>query len=224
MDTTTSGGAGTSGGTGGAAGMGGEAPEAGPTGNPMGIKVEGANRITIQLEGTAGGGAFEQSCNPGEVIVGFNGTMDAPTDMDAKAWLKSAEAICGTLSLTGTGPYQVTVMESGRAGPVGGVSSVELNPAKCPPNQVVVGYGGRSGNYIDALDFQCAALLINGGPGSYTLSIDTPSTSTPIGGTGGGAFGPYNCDTGQVAVGMAGQSGAWIDSFGLLCGTVSLSF
>jgi hypothetical protein len=154
-------------------------------------------------------------------VIGFTGTVDPP---DASVnWLRGFQAICGSLSITGTGPYSVattraeTLPEPGVG--VGSTTQTRL----CANNQVVVGFSGQAGGYIDQLDFICAPLNISGASPTFTLSVGASSPPImPLGGPGGSPFAAINCPAGQVAVGDTGRDGGYIDAFGLNCSTPAL--
>jgi hypothetical protein len=57
----------------------------------------------------------------------------------------------------------------------------------------------------------------------YVVGVATNVVTVgPIGGPGGGNFGPFSCISGQLAVGTFGRSGLWLDGYGLACGVPSL--
>jgi len=91
-----------------------------------------------------------------------------------------------------------------------------------PANQVVVGFLGRSGGFIDALNFVCAPFTISGTSPNFTLSIGTTSNTAAIGGPGGTPFAEIDCPMGRVAVGNVGRGGADINAFGLRCAVPTL--
>jgi hypothetical protein len=93
----------------------------------------------------------------------------------------------------------------------------------CPANQIVVGFEGRQGSYIDQLIFHCAPLTITGGPEAYTLSVGTVISIPPLGGPGGiVTFPPITCTTDAIAVGTIVRAGTAIDGFALICAAPSL--
>jgi hypothetical protein len=226
------GGTGGAGGDSGAGGAGGDDTDAGdmdaggpgPVKNPTGIAVTGSNPTT-EVHPSAGGAPYVDTCPANDVLIGFQGTMDA--DMDsANPWLKSLTGLCGTPHLMGSGPFTIAITPSFVLTTRGGPSDKMLPDAKCPDNQMIVGYRGNSGGYIDAVSFDCAPLVVTGdATNGYLITIDTGNITTvgPLGGTGGSGFGNYACDPGQVADGTNVHSGAWFDGFGLVCGVISLT-
>jgi hypothetical protein len=149
------------------------------------------------------------------------GTVDPP---DASSnWLRGFQAICGTLKVSGTGPYAVqTTRAETLPAPGLGMGST-MQSRLCATDQVVVGFGGQSGGYIDQLDFICAPLAIGGSSPTFTLSVGAPSAPLGrLGGPSGRPFAAIHCGANQVAVGDAGRAGQFVDAFGLLCATPSL--
>jgi hypothetical protein len=98
--------------------------------------------------------------------------------------------------------------------PVGGRGPMSFT-ALCPPNEAVVAFEGRNGQFLDQLVIKCAPLSITA-PG--TVSIGAWTTLPATGGTGGGAFRDA-CGPGQIARGHSISTAMAIDGFGLICGT-----
>jgi hypothetical protein len=94
--------------------------------------------------------------------------------------------------------------------------------AMCPPDQVIVGFSGRSGNLVDSLVFSCAPLVISGTSPSFTLSIGATSETSSIGGPGGTPFAPLACPANTIAVGHSGRSNQDVQAFGLVCARPTL--
>jgi hypothetical protein len=207
------------GGAGGASGNGGAGGAGGSPPRPTGITLNPVSTPSGQRAPSVGGGAFSQTCATNEVLIGYTGTVDAP---DASTnYLRSFQAICGSLSITGTTTFSVRTTQAEPL-PVRGMASVTAQTRMCAANQVIVGFGGRSGGYIDQLAFVCAPLTISGTSPNFTLSIGAQTTLTGLGGPGGSPFTAMPCPGGMVAVGDEGRDGQAIDSFGLLCSTPTL--
>jgi hypothetical protein len=205
-------------GTGGAGGM--TVVEAGPPAAPTGVKIGAQTTPSETRVPSPGGTPYSDQCPTDQVLIGFKGTVDAA---GGQTYLRSVQGVCGSLTISGSGTYSVTVAQAGQLTARTSPSAVAQS-VNCPSNQVVVGFGGRSGGYIDALDFRCAPLTIGGTSPNFTLSIGNISTTGIIGGaTGGSQFPDVDCGNGMVAVGQAPHAGAAIDSFGLICATPSLT-
>jgi hypothetical protein len=191
--------------------------------NPTGIQVTGETD-TLLFGNSTGGGMFAEVCAPNEVLVGFpHATMDS-SDASASPWLKSTDAQCASLALSGTGPYTVTITQTLALG-IRGLSSDLMQSSMCPADQVMVGFTGNSGDFIDSLAPICAPLTVAGdATNGYSLQIGQPTVVTQrIGGLGGGFFGEIYCGPGQIVRGWTGFSGNWFDKFGVICGDASLS-
>jgi hypothetical protein len=222
------GGAGGSAGSGGGAGRGGNAGsgggggagvDAGPMLRPTGVRL-GTSTASPQQAPSTGGTAFTQSCAANEVIIGYRGTVDVPDA--AVNYLRNFRAICATLSVTATTPYQVRTTQAETLAAIGSLVGSIMQTASCPANQVVVGFTGRSGRLIDALSFVCAPLVIAGTSPTFTLAIGGTSVTGAIGGPGGAPFAQMNCPAGRVAVGDAGRQSTDINAFNLLCAMPTL--
>jgi hypothetical protein len=182
----------------------------------------GAATTDILREPDAGGTAFADRCPDNQVLIGFHGTMDAP---GGKSYLRSVQAVCGELVINDTEPWQVTVSEAMTL-PMHDVEAAQAQVALCPANQVMTGFAGRSGLWMDSVDVRCAPLNILGTTPDYLLVVGTPSKAGTIGGTTGGSpFDPLECAAGSVAVGQVGrtiQDGVVLGAFGVSCAVLTL--
>ncbi|HVJ19113.1 MAG TPA: C-type lectin domain-containing protein, partial [Polyangiaceae bacterium] len=210
---------------------------------PSAVRIFGTS--TTQ---TAGGSAFPyfDVCPEDEVLIGINGW----TQPDASpSWLMRGQAVCGKIVLTQGG----SPGGGGAGGAAGAAGAPEIGddslsiriepgallyergngliddvqgPAMCNPNEVVVGFDGRQGAFMDRIRVYCAPLLLTGGPGTYAIEIGefpTPRGSVGIS-TGGGAFAQFPCPAGQIARGAQIQAGSYLDAFGLICGKPELVY
>ena len=95
----------------------------------------------------------------------------------------------------------------------------------CPENQVVVGFSGWSGSYLDLLWIACAPLLVTGEPGELRVEIGPVTWSDGVGGDGGSEFPDTFCGASQVAnLVQTVVSGAPVSAIGLGCATPSLTY
>jgi hypothetical protein len=176
----------------------------------------------ILREPDATGTAFADRCPDNQVVIGFHGTMDAP---GGKSYLRSVQAVCGELIVSDSEPWQVTISEAMTL-PMHDIEAAQPQMALCPPNQVMTGFAGRSGLWMDSVDVRCAPLNILGSAPNYLLVVGTPSTAGTIGGTTGGSpFDPLECAAGDVAVGQVGRTiynGVVLGAFGVSCATLML--
>jgi len=169
---------------------------------------------------TPNGNVYSQACEKNEVVIGYTGTVDSGDGGTHQ--LRTFEASCASLSLRGvTAPSVVTT--PARTLPVVGDMLGDIDQAQmCPANEMVVGFGGRSGSDIDQIAVNCAPLVVAGTYPSLVASIGTLDPRPPLGNPGGAPFDDIACPSGQVAVGNEGRAAYTINSFGLLCAAPAL--
>jgi hypothetical protein len=176
--------------------------------------VIGGQSTTTQQGGPTGT-ASTDVCPGNQAVIGYQGFVTGP---EVGAVLVGAiQTVCGQLSL-GTTPSGQLTTAAGATLPVRGSTQDSPWTQMCPADEVVVGFSGRSGAALDQVAFACAPWTVSNG----VLSAGAEVTLTAAGGDGGT---PYQdgCPAGQLARGSNLRSGAWIDAFGLVCGTPSLS-
>jgi hypothetical protein len=171
------------------------------------------------LGGNANGGTpFQDGCPAGQALIGFSGTMTVATATQT-AVPRQIAARCGVLQIAGT---TVTVTP-GAMLPIHGMMAPTPWTRTCPANQVMVGFTGRSGSFMDQLVFDCAPLTAaSAAPGANL----TPGTAAPlpaIGGTGGMPFAQINCPAGQVASGSLVRTGDFMDAVSLICSRATIA-
>ncbi len=210
-------GAGGSVGAGGNAGVGGNAGTGGmpATPGPTRLNISATKNATARAEPSVGGTGYDDACPQGQVLIGFNGTIGAD-----QTYLRSVSGVCATLTMQAKAPYAITTTQAGSL-PVRPGAQATAQAGLCPANQVVVGFQGRSGGFVDGLSFKCAPLSVGAGP-NYPLVIGTATDTSLIGGTGGSPFAAMSCANGQVAVSQRPFGAGAIDSFGLACSPVTV--
>ena len=214
------GGAGGAGGASGAAGTAGMGGAGGSMQRPTGVTLAAATTPSgQQLTVTNTGTLFTEKCAQNEVIIGYKGTMQPAGSV--MNWLQSFQAVCATLSVTGTTTYTVNTTQAQILAVHGMAQSVMVS-AMCAANQIIVGFGSRTGGAVDQFTFMCAPLVIGGTSPNFTLSIGAITTLPAMGGPGGSANGTISCPAGLVAVGDEGREGGAIEAFGLLCSRPTL--
>lgn len=168
------------------------------------------------------GTPYLDRCPAGQALIGFYGTVAAP---GGSTYLRSEQAICGSLAVSPSEPWTITVTETVTL-PMHDIEFPQKQTAKCPTDQIVVGFGGRSGSWMDTVDVRCAPLKILGTSPTFLLVGGTPKTAGTIGGNSGGSpFDPLDCEPGSVAVGQVGNtaySGDVLGTFGVLCAAITL--
>jgi hypothetical protein len=187
---------------------------------PTGLRM-GPPYPTSQLSPSPGGSNYTDTCPEGHVMIGVNATVDLPDS--GRTYLRSVQVICGSPSIAADQGLRVTTTPSVLLPERGAVSNVP-QARWCATNEIVVGFSGRAGAYVDQLALRCAPLRISGEPGLYSLSVGEATTIGPAGGDGGNLFPPIDCPAGQIATGTALRVGLAIDAFGLICAAPSLVF
>jgi hypothetical protein len=188
---------------------------------PTGVTVSGfASDLTKAPH--PDGAPYSDRCPDGQVLIGFYGTVDPSGD---PSYLRSEQGICGIVGVSASEPWSVTVTEADPL-PMHDVELGLKQTAKCPLDQVMIGFGGRSGLWMDSVDIRCSPLKILGMSPNFLLVAGTPKTAGTIGGNQGGSpFDPLDCDPGSVAVGQVGNtaySSNVLGSFGVRCAAVTL--
>ncbi|MCC6876199.1 MAG: hypothetical protein IT378_17965 [Sandaracinaceae bacterium] len=172
----------------------------------------GSSTPTMEHGNTSGGALFVDACAANEVLVGVRGSVH-PT----AGYLAQIRAICAAISLSGSGPYTFTTAER-TEGPIRGLlGGGAPYTASCPPDEVLVGFGGRAGLLVDQLVLRCAPVSIAQTPSGLVPTLGMPADLPPVGGMGGAAFPDTSCPSGSVAVEARIRAGDAIDSFGIGC-------
>jgi hypothetical protein len=192
-------------------------PCAGGGCKPTGIALTGLT-FTAQRGNTGGGGAYDDACPAGQVLIGAAGYLSSSTGFHERI-----QAVCGVLFLAGTDPY-VAAISAGNTLALRGLNGSSYWSRTCSQNEAVVGFDGRSGALIDQLTLRCAPLIVGKAGNTYTLSVGAASSLAAAGGSGGSAFPRTDCPSGQVATMARIRAGDSIDAFGLGCSTPSLTF
>jgi hypothetical protein len=170
--------------------------------------------VTLQfLGGGGGGGEFVARCAVGDILTGFE--LQTGDDVD------SIRPICARpLTPTSIGQHFLY----GRK--FGGDGGGDTHSLVCPPGApAIAGIGvdsdGRDTTVVNQIDIFCGAIAPNqplpatpaaGYKGPHPDStlfhtvLTLPDYSTQV------------CPAGLLPVGIAGRSGVWLDSVGLVCG------
>ncbi len=163
------------------------------------IKVSRMTPSSTARRGNTSGPLFNQTCLEGMVLIGIEARAGSLVD--------SVRGICSRI--TSTGNWTGATSRTGRAGGGGGSTRTRM----CPQNYAISGFSGRSGTFIDRLQFECSRLGSNG-------TITTQRQVLPsVGGSGGSAFSTTRCS--RPARAMVGTASAYIHSFELACETNS---
>jgi len=186
--------------------------------DPTGIILTGNTPTPVQ--GDMGGTLYSDACPPGQVVIGYAGGLVYPFGHH-----NQMHALCGTLNLTGNGPYTITVTGETALPSHGGIGFAPWT-SKCPANQMVVGFDGRAGSDLELLIVRCAGLTVTGSPGSYAISVGAATAQTGVGNPlGGNAFlTPTDCPGGQVATAAVIRAGSTVTALGLVCSKPELTY
>jgi hypothetical protein len=172
--------------------------------------------LTAQAGGP-GGVSYVDICPGNQVVIGYQGFVTAAS---VGATLVGAiETVCGVLAFAEASPDITT--SPGATFPMRGNSRAGPWAQMCPADEVVVGFSGHSGLYLDQITFECAPWVVTDGGDGGDLSSESAVTLTAAGGdTGGPSATP--CPSGELARGSNVRAGDWVDAFGLICGPPSL--
>ncbi|WP_433933789.1 hypothetical protein AB3662_05155 [Sorangium cellulosum] len=223
------GGGGAGGEAGGGGGAGGEAGGGGAGGGecdgepcPMPTGVEVADQGYTELRGRAGTtDPVMDRCPGSQVILGIRGALGTLGESFIHGQI---QAQCGHLELTGDGSYTISTTP-GDSTPVQGSFGAEPWEIMCPENEVVVGFSGWAGSYVDLLFIACAPLLVTGPPGDLRVEIGPVTWPDGVGGDGGSEFPDTFCGASQVSnLLQTFVVGGPIANFGLGCTTPSLTY
>ena len=151
-------------------------------------------RLTLQkVKGGRGGSDFEWDCPPGLHMSALE-VFERHSKGGKVKTVAGVRAGCRQL-----GQAQVAA-QSARFGAQGPAVAVA-----CAPDEVPVGYYGRSGALVDAVGLLCQK------PGAKEIR-----RSVSAGGHGGKPF-EVRCPKGSVVMGLRGRDGALLDAVGVAC-------
>jgi hypothetical protein len=199
----------------------------GPGAGPGEVITLNAQSTTVE-HGGPGGLPYLDYCPPNQAVLGYQGclgtasvTVTPPPVTTDTPVVGCIQTLCGTLALDGDAGDQVATA-LGAALAVRGQGQGAAWAQICPADQVIVGFSGRTGSYVDQLAFRCTHFsrsLDDAG----TWMTTAPTDLSPAGGDGGGPFSVESCPAGQMAIGSTIHAGALVDAFGLICGAPTLS-
>jgi hypothetical protein len=175
--------------------------------------------------GGDGGTPYTDTCPDKQVVIGYQGATfgDGDGGVLLTPVVSVIQAVCGTLSVAGP-PSDPVAVTPGSPLTARGMMQTAAWSQMCPAEQVVVGFSGRSGNFVDRLAFMCAHWIVSIHDGGASLSADSLTTLPAAGGLGGIAFPLEMCPAGQMATGSRVRAGFYVDQFALLCSTPLLLF
>jgi hypothetical protein len=178
----------------------------------IGISAPAAADEVLTAIGGPGGGRFEAHCPPGQVLTGLD--LRAGDDVDA------IRPLCAAA----TGPRDVGASAAEGTwygGNGGGPARVECNRYSPVIHGMFVAYEGEKTVVVNNIHLYCGEATNTEAPSdAATAMFDAPGI------TSSGLFISFHqadermqrCAPGQVAVGLHGRSGIWVDAIGLICG------
>lgn len=147
--------------------------------------------------GGSGGTAIALRCAPDEVMAGVYGKAGTVVDQIGP--------LC--IQVDPLGRWIGDPAEGKAAGGNGGARFALV----CPVNSSVSGFQGRASMLIDQLRIKCGPL---NGP---RLASSGGLLARPAGGSGGNAFGPFDCVDNKPGRGLLVRAGAYVDQVRLAC-------
>jgi hypothetical protein len=163
--------------------------------------------------GGDGGSAHSEPCPGHQVVLGYVGEVGS----DGR-FVRSLRGTCGVLAVA-AGTNKVSATPKDLLPHRGGSGGIPFD-THCPVDQVVVGVKGRSGNFVDTIQFVCAPLTV-GAAGKIVIGPSTPLAL--VGGDTGADVYDEGCPAGQVLRGNLISDGANIDAYTMICSLPSVA-
>lgn len=160
--------------------------------------------LTPPLGGPPAPGAgyrAESRCPAGMVLIGIRSETRPVAGHTTAA---VARAVCWDVDDSHVGSLH--------EGPsMGDATGDDPGQTLCPEAHLVVGIEGRQGDFVDQIAVRCKPADLTG----------DPSPTAPFGGQGGSPAGPFDCPTGEAALGISGEVIDWnpdhLRSLSLIC-------
>lgn len=175
-----------------------------------------AHATVTEIFGGPGGGPFTLTCANNAVLVGF--------EARAGAWVDALGVICAPVNPANGRPTAQRAV-GGWAGGRGGAHQESY----CADGQAVIGVGlahtrGHSlpRQYVNTVGILCqdrpkVERCIASGEGCGPMSFAETGFGTPWYAQHRYAYDVLRCPQGEVAVGITGRSGDFVDAMGLVC-------
>jgi hypothetical protein len=161
--------------------------------------------LTAQAGGP-GGVSYVDICPGNQVVIGYQGFVTAAS---VGATLVGAiETVCGVLTFGETSPDLAT--SPGATFPMRGNSRTGPWAQMCPANEVVVGFSGHSGLYLDQIAFECALWAATDGGDGGNLSSESAVTLTRRGAIPAGLSRPPAHPASSLGAATCGQATGWM--------------
>ena len=176
---------------------------------PTAIVPSGTLASTTLRRGTMSGTTYNDDCGGDEMLVGISGGLTKSGGYFASLAPRCAELELdceGTTCTVNTGTVTIGTKR-------GGTGTVTVN-RDCDDGEVVVGFRGRYGWYLDQITLRCAPVEVTHNGSDWEISLGTSGDIAAVGGTGGSAFAQTDCSSGKLATRAASGQ---VDGFGLGC-------
>jgi hypothetical protein len=163
---------------------------------------------------------FVDTCTHDQVLVGLNVWTNPGSQ-----FIQRSQALCGQIVVDGT---SVTIAPGGdmRVRGLGLMDGADvMTDLTCGANEVVVGFDGRSGLYIDEIRIHCAPLsaFVDGDGIRLVIGKEVFGPTVEANTTGGEEY-SLVCESGDVARGPLVAAGQWLDGLGLVCTTPHIAY
>jgi hypothetical protein len=165
--------------------------------------VAGISATTVTALGQT---PYSYNCASDRVLIGVRGWQGM--------WMDGAQAICAKIRSDGT-INSSDVVYTTRAGGTGGWGTTS-GTYRCPSGQVLTGFVGGRGSYVNTIrTLDCQPF-----DAGRRISVDPIGFVTAFA-QKSGTYLTDLCQYGMVARGISGKAGIYLDTFGLECGYVS---
>lgn len=183
----------------------------------------GSLAITTEHGGTDGSSHVD-ACPADGALVGYAGTLQQVSveingTSSSITVVGSLRGTCASVAISAGGELAITPTAE-QLPTRGDAASPPTWWQTCPEGEVVVGYDGRAGIFLDQVSFVCARAAIAQSASGPRMTTSAEHRLQPAGGDGGSPFNEH-CGADQIAHGQSLRSDQWINSFALVCGTPS---
>ncbi len=182
-------------------------------------RLEAHETATTTARGIDLGTAFHETCPLGEIPIGIEALEADATDGFE---LGGIALICGAMQdLNGVVTTTPSTRWPATSGDACCATTTTPVSQSCPSGSVLVGFEGSADTHaIRTLVLHCTPLVVGGssiGP-SYTVTLGTVVTMSPIGDMPATPFAATECPAGAIAVGMRGKGTTTLSQLSLTCG------
>ncbi|MFK7930238.1 MAG: hypothetical protein AB8H79_18770, partial [Myxococcota bacterium] len=185
---------------------------------PTGIEATGSLVATTVQKGSMSGTTYNEDCGADEFVVGITADLTK-----TGGYFSSLGSRCAPLDVSCTGTNCAVSTGSITSGTLrGGTGTVKVDQ-DCDDGEVVVGFSGRKGWYLDQLTLRCAAVDVTYDGSEFQVGIGAAAAISAVGGTGGNPFSSTSCATDSVATrAVISAASGQADGYGLGCQELAL--